>query len=70
MKTAIPRLEALMRFIVFGRLLFSAIYLFTLKFIPYSFEKLSEESLTRPPEEVFDLLEKLGEGYVSDVVFL
>ena len=25
-------------------------------------KKLSEESLTRPPEEVFDLLEKLGEG--------
>lgn len=24
--------------------------------------KLSEESLTRPPEEVFDVLEKLGEG--------
>ena len=27
-----------------------------------SLKKLSEESLTRPPEEVFDLLEKLGEG--------
>lgn len=27
--------------------------------------KLSEESLMREPEEVFDLLEKIGEGYVS-----
>ncbi len=27
--------------------------------------KLSEESLMRQPEEVFDLLEKIGEGYVS-----
>ena len=26
--------------------------------------KLSEESLMREPEEVFDLLEKIGEGYV------
>lgn len=26
--------------------------------------KLSEESLQRQPEEVFDVLEKLGEGYV------
>ena len=25
-------------------------------------EKLSEESLMREPEEVFDLLEKIGEG--------
>lgn len=25
--------------------------------------KLSEESLMRQPEEVFDLLEKIGEGY-------
>lgn len=25
--------------------------------------KLSEESLQRQPEEVFDVLEKLGEGY-------
>jgi hypothetical protein len=24
--------------------------------------RLSEESLTRPPEEVFDILGKLGEG--------
>ena len=24
--------------------------------------RLTEESLTRPPEEVFDVLEKLGEG--------
>ncbi|GFR82290.1 serine/threonine-protein kinase 3, partial [Elysia marginata] len=24
--------------------------------------RLSEESLTRPPEEVFDILSKLGEG--------
>ena len=30
-----------------------------------SLKKLSEESLTRPPEEVFDLLEKLGEGLVE-----
>ena len=27
--------------------------------------KLSEESLQRQPEEVFDVLEKLGEGLVS-----
>ncbi|EDV20456.1 uncharacterized protein TRIADDRAFT_32096 [Trichoplax adhaerens] len=32
-----------------------------------SFKKLSEESLTRPPEEVFDLLEKLGEGSYGTV---
>lgn len=30
-------------------------------------KKLSEESLTRPPEEVFDLLEKLGEGSYGSV---
>lgn len=29
--------------------------------------KLSEESLTRPPEEVFDVLEKLGEGSYGSV---
>lgn len=27
-------------------------------------DKLSEESLMREPEEVFDLLEKIGEGLV------
>lgn len=27
--------------------------------------KLSEESLMKEPEEVFDLEEKIGEGYVS-----
>eukprot|EP00112_Aurelia_sp_Birch-Aquarium-sp1_P001845 Seg120.5 transcript_id=Seg120.5/GoldUCD/mRNA.D3Y31 product="Serine/threonine-protein kinase 3" protein_id=Seg120.5/GoldUCD/D3Y31 len=32
-----------------------------------SLKKLSEESLTRPPEEVFDLLEKLGEGSYGSV---
>jgi len=32
-----------------------------------SLTKLSEESLTRPPEEVFDLLEKLGEGSYGSV---
>lgn len=26
------------------------------------FKKLSEETLTKQPDEVFDLLEKLGEG--------
>ena len=31
----------------------------------FSFVKLSDESLQRQPEEVFDLLEKLGEGYGS-----
>ena len=29
---------------------------------PYPLLKLSEESLMREPEEVFDLLEKIGEG--------
>lgn len=28
-------------------------------------KKLSEDSLTKQPEEVFDVLEKLGEGWVS-----
>ena len=27
-------------------------------------KKLDEDSLTKQPEEVFDVLEKLGEGYV------
>lgn len=36
-------------------------------------KKLSEDSLTKQPEEVFDVLEKLGEGcvltyFLSDVV--
>ncbi len=34
-------------------------------FVPYGsvvMMRLTEESLTRPPEEVFDVLEKLGEG--------
>ena len=34
--------------------------------IPFHFnsklKKLSEDSLTKQPEEVFDVLEKLGEG--------
>lgn len=30
-------------------------------------KKLSEESLTRQPEEVFDIICKLGEGSVSNV---
>jgi serine/threonine kinase 3 len=30
-------------------------------------EKLSEESLTRQPEEVFDILSKLGEGSYGSV---
>ncbi|ELT95488.1 hypothetical protein CAPTEDRAFT_101248 [Capitella teleta] len=32
-----------------------------------SIMRLSEESLTRPPEEVFDILEKLGEGSYGSV---
>lgn len=32
-------------------------------------KKLSEESLTRQPEEVFDIICKLGEGWVY-VIFL
>lgn len=32
--------------------------------------KLSEESLMKEPEEVFDLEEKIGEGYVSCPHFL
>uniref|UniRef100_A0AAR2IXK0 Protein kinase domain-containing protein n=1 Tax=Pygocentrus nattereri TaxID=42514 RepID=A0AAR2IXK0_PYGNA len=30
-------------------------------------EKLSEDSLTKQPEEVFDVLEKLGEGSYGSV---
>lgn len=30
-------------------------------------QKLSEESLTRPPEEVFDIICKLGEGSYGSV---
>lgn len=33
-------------------------------------KKLSEESLTRQPEEVFDIICKLGEGYVFNVIYL
>lgn len=31
-------------------------------------KKLSEESLTRQPEEVFDIICKLGEGWVSVLI--
>ncbi len=33
-------------------------------------KKLSEDSLTKQPEEVFDVLEKLGEGCVLTLYFL
>lgn len=38
-------------------------------------KKLSEDSLTKQPEEVFDVLEKLGEGcvpllYLSDIEYI
>lgn len=45
------------------------LYFFTVYFIPNNLfncsselKKLSEESLTRQPEEVFDIICKLGEG--------
>lgn len=44
-----------------SRLLYSAtIDLFN--FVSSKLKKLSEDSLTKQPEEVFDVLEKLGEG--------
>lgn len=45
------------------------IYLYTyIYFFSYSeLRKLSEESLTRPPEEVFDIICKLGEGSYGSV---
>lgn len=39
---------------------FKCFYIFISKL-----KKLSEDSLTKQPEEVFDVLEKLGEGYVQ-----
>lgn len=52
---------------IFGRFLnpnASSLLFFLLLVCCYSggMMKLSEESLTRPPEEVFDILGKLGEG--------
>lgn len=43
-----------------------------MKYQPYLYffselRKLSEESLTRPPEEVFDIICKLGEGSYGSV---
>uniref|UniRef100_A0A4W3HPT5 non-specific serine/threonine protein kinase n=1 Tax=Callorhinchus milii TaxID=7868 RepID=A0A4W3HPT5_CALMI len=39
----------------------------TLQTAPLSLKKLSEDSLTKQPEEVFDVLEKLGEGSYGSV---
>lgn len=35
---------------------------FSFVFLISKLKKLSEDSLTKQPEEVFDVLEKLGEG--------
>lgn len=35
---------------------------FALFYVYSKLKKLSEDSLTKQPEEVFDVLEKLGEG--------
>uniref|UniRef100_A0A8C9EGM9 Uncharacterized protein n=1 Tax=Pavo cristatus TaxID=9049 RepID=A0A8C9EGM9_PAVCR len=37
---------------------------FLYSYIRRQLKKLDEDSLTKQPEEVFDVLEKLGEGYV------